>query len=232
MLILYFVDENVFSENKKRKFSRKKKCEKKNEIRRYSIIVNGKNVVVLELTEKDLENEDVLTILKVYKSRVLVSARYAEKGILNEYLYNPNEYYKRALLSSFVNQVKTVNKDWKNILIKTHDFKPFREFYDIVRLSKKVTILTEATAYTESFIKACYYEYGAIVNVSDDGKIKSDVFLDLDKIDKSGKLMINVKGKDFLLYPDTSFFENSEEYQKLNMYNIDYNIMCAAFSDK
>ena len=231
MLVLYFVDGNVNCE-KKKSFGRKRNCTIKSELKRYSINVNGKNVIILELTEKDLENDDVLTILKVYKGRIFVSPRYEENALLKEYLYNPEEYYQRALLSSFINQIKTDNKGWKNILIKICCFKPFKEFYEIVRLSKTVTILTEASTYTEDFIRSCYYGYGAIVNVSNEKNLISDVYFDLDKIDKSGKLMINVKGKDFLLYPDISFFENSDEYHKLSLYNIDYNTMCAAFSDK
>lgn len=232
MLILDFVEEREGRKINKKMFSRKRGFEKNNELKRYSVNVNGKNVIVLELTEKDLEKEDVLTLLKIYKSRVLVSENYREIEILKEYIHNPKTYYQRALLSSFVNQIKSVNREWKNISIKTDTFTPFRELYDIVRLSKSVAIVTNPNANTEKFLNDCYYEYGAIVSVKKEGLIKNDVYLDLDEIDNSGKLMINAGGKEFLLYPDIKYFDNCSEYQKLSQYNIEHNLICSAFSDK
>ncbi len=232
MLILDFVDERECVKNNKRIFKKKRSIEKDRGFKRYSINVNGKNVIVLELTEKDLKKEDVLTLLKIYKDRVLIPEKYKGIEMLKEYIYDPKEYYQRALLSSFVNQIKCVNKEWKCVSIKISDFKPFKEFYEIVRLSKMVTILTPTNTYTEKFLNDCYYEYGAVVTIGKENLIKSGVYLDLDKIDNNGRLMINVKGKDFLLYPDIRYFEKYPEYQKLLSYNIEHNVVCAVFSDK
>lgn len=234
MLILDFFNEREAGKKQKRKIFRKKDIEKNNGLKRNSINVNGRNVIVLEITEKDLKKEDVLTLLKIYKGRVLIPEKYRETDMLTEYLYSPKEYYQRAILSSFANQIKSINKEWKNIVIKTDSFTPFREFYEIVRLSKKVTLITGANTNTEKFLNDCYYEYGAIVYLKKEFALTviNDVYLDLDKIEPNGKLMINVNGKDFLLYPDTTYFENQPEYQKLVQYNIDQNLICSAFSDK
>ncbi len=230
MLVLKFNDEKDNIKKEKRRFSLKTRNE---EFIRYSINVNGKNAVVLELRKKDLQCEEVLRLLKIYKGRVLVSSKYMNEEILNDYIYNPQEYYLRASLSSLVNQIKSVNKDWKNICVKIKSFFPFKEFYELVRISKAVTILTEANAYTHKFSKECYYDFGAIVSVKKEIPTnKFDIILDLDSIDNNGKLMINVNGKEFLLYPDMRFFENNTEYQKLLQYNIEHNIICAAFSNK
>ena len=233
MLVLDFVDERAVDEKSKRKIFRKKVRENNKELKRYSVNVNGKNVTILEITEKDLKKDDVLTLLKIYKGRVLVPDKFKEKENLKEYLYSPKEYYHRALLSSLINQIKTVNKEWKNVTVKTEVFKPFKEFYELVRISKSVIILTEANSYTEKFMDDCYYEYGAIVIIKKEITLtKNDVYLNLDKIDNKGKLMINAKGKDFLLYPDIKYFEVYSEYQKLSPYNIESNLICSAFSDK
>ena len=230
MLILKFNDERESFKKPKKRFYKKVKI---NEYKRYSLNINGKTVIVLELMEKDLQCEDVLTLLKIYKGRVLVSSAYADEEILKEYLFSPRDYYQRALLSSLVNQMKTVNKDWKNVYVKIDGFTPFKEFYELVRISKTVTIITNSNVFTHKFLKDCYYEYGAIVAVKKDAATEMEgVFLDLNEIDNNGKLMINVKGKEFLLYPDTRYFDNSGEYQKLSAYNIEHNIICAAFSDK
>lgn len=230
MLILKFNEERERFKKSEKRFYKKVK---NNEYKRYSLNINGKAAIVLELTEKDLQCEDVLTLLKIYKGRVLVSSAYADEEILKEYLFNPRDYYQRALLSSLVNQMKTVNKDWKNVSVKIDDFTPFKEFYELVRISKTVTIITNSNVFTYKFLKECYYEYGAIVTVKKDVSTEmSDVFLDLNEIDNNGKLMINVKGKEFLLYPDTRYFDNYVEYQKLLPFQIEHNIICSAFSDK
>ena len=230
LLILNFIEEKVVV--RKSVFKKRKMLNKKI-FNRYSIEVNGKNVIVLDLTINDLCNENVLSLLKIYKRRVLVSEKYNDSDILKDYVYIPKEYYQRALLSSLVNQIKTVNKEWKNIYIKTEFFSPFKELYELVRISKTVSIITEPNSYTEKFLNDCYYEYGAIVNVKEDYSIlKNGVCLDLDEIDSNGKLMININGKDFLLYPDMRYYENRPEYQILSPYNIEHRLICSAFSNK
>lgn len=230
LLILNFINER---EEVKKSFFKRRKTLNSDLLNRYSINVNGKNTIVLELTESDLLREDVLSLLKIYKGRVLVSEKYKNLEILKDYLYDSKEYYKRAVLSSLINQIKTVNKDWKNLCIKTDTFSPFKELYELVRISKIVSIVTGNNAMTEKFIKSCYYEYGTIVNIKEHiPRQNNEIFLNLNEIDNYGKLMINVKGKEFLLYPDTRYFDNSIEYQKLLPFNIEYNIICSAFSDK
>lgn len=233
MLVLDFVDEREDIKRLKKRFYRKKEFKRADDLKRYSVNVNGKTVIVLELTEKDLQSEDVLTLLKIYKGRLLVASKYSNKELLKEYLFSSSEYYQRALLSSLINQIKTVNKDWKNICIKTEVFSPFKELYELVKISKTVSIITANNVLTDVFLKKCYYEYGAIVSLKNEiNPQKTDVFLDLDVIDDNGKLMINIKGKDYLLYPDTRYFEGCVEYQKLSEYNIEHNIICSAFSNK
>jgi hypothetical protein len=76
LLILNFVDDNDTKKKQKKLFSKKKLSNSKSEFKRYSLNVNGKNVIVLDLTEKDLHNDDILMLLKIYKGRVLVSTEY------------------------------------------------------------------------------------------------------------------------------------------------------------
>ena len=233
MLVLSFIDESEEVAKNKKHFFKKNRKNKNNKINRYSINVNSKNVLVLELTEKDLHKEDVLALLKIYKGRVLVSEKYKNFEMLKEYLYSPKEYYQRALISSLVNQIKSVNKDWMNICIQTENFMPHKELYELVRISKKVTIIADNNSYTEKFCKDCYYEYGAIVSVKKEkSTLRYDVFLNLDEVDNSGKLMINVNTKNFILYPDTRYFESCMEYQKLIPFGLEHNDICSVFSNK
>ena len=229
MLILKFCEERECVKKRNKRFRNKIK---NNNFVRYSINVNGKTAVVLELKRKDLINEDVLKLLNVYKGKVLVPEINNAESLLEEYIFNPKEYYQRALLSSFVKQMKSGNNDWKYICIKTNVFSPFKELYELVKVFKTVCIITAENALTHNFSKRCYYEYGAIVSVKEDiFKDSFDVFIDLDLIDDR-KLMINVKGKACLLYPDAGFFEEYAEYKKVEAYNIEHNLICAAFSNK
>ncbi len=233
MLVLKITDEREKIKKVKGVFRKKIIYEKNEEIKRYSLNVNGKTVVVLELPEVKLESEDVLTLLKVYEGRVLTSKENVNNPLLQEYLFDPKEYYQRAVLSSLINQMKTVNKEWKNVNIKVTDFLPFKELFEIVKISKSVVLITEKSVLTEKFINDCYYEFGAIVTIKGDCiPLKYDIFLNLEEIDNNGKLMIEVKGKDFLLYPDMTYFQENPEYQKLLPFNIEHNIICAAFSGK
>lgn len=230
MLVLKINGEREKIKKVKGLFRKKIFYETPEDIKRYSVEVKGKKVLVLELTEKDLDKEDVITLLKMYKGRVLVSEDNINYELLKEYLFDPKAYFQRAVLSSLKNQIRTVNKEWKNICIKIDDFSPFTELFELVKISKKVTFITQKNPTTNKFLNDCYYEFGAMVSVKGECSSENDVFLDLDKIDGNGKLMINVKGKSFLLYPDTTYFTGDEEYKKLVNFNIHHNLICAAFS--
>ncbi len=233
MLILKICDEEEKTKKVKGIFRKKIIYESQEIIKRYSVDINGKDVVVLELSEHKLNSEDALMLLKIYKGRVLVSEEKKDLSVLQQYLFSPKEYYKRAILSSLINQIKCMNNEWKNICIKTELFSYFKELLEVVRISKKVILLTKANSETDRFLNDCYYEYGSVVTVKEENDcIKYDVFLDLDEIDDKGRLMITVKDKNFLMYPDISYFESNVEYQKLLPFSINHNEICAAFSDK
>lgn len=230
MLILRFVEKRA-KEKRKRFFYRKRL--NNDTLNRYSIIVKGKSVSVLELNEEMLKNESVQMLLKMYKGRALASGKYKNYDELKDYLFSPKLYYQRALLSSLVNQISRVNKDWENICIKTSEFFPFKELYELVRITKRVTIIGESNCYTDKFLKDCYYQYGAIVSVRNDCLEKANcVFIDLDGVDNSRRLIINAYSKAFTLYSDVRYFEESEEYQKVLPFDLDYCEICAAFSGK
>lgn len=232
MLILKITEDREKIKKTKGIFRKKIIYENKQNIKRYSINVNEKNIIVLELPEYELVNEDVLSLLKIYKGRVLVAEEYCNNDVLKDYIFDPRECYQRAVLSSLKNQIKTVSSDWKNICIKTTEFVPFKELFEIVKISKSLTLLTERNMLTDNFLKKCYYELGAIVFIKESCPLKTDVYLDFSTIDSKGRVMINSRGRDFVLYPDASYFDDKEEYQKLSMFNINHNQICSAFSDK
>ena len=113
--------------------------------------------------------------------------------------------------------------------IRTDNFLKHAPFDGVLVDCNKVS----NTTLTEKFANECYYKYGAVINFKNDETLYVyDVYLNLDEIDDLGKLMINVKGKECLLYPDSTYFSTCEEYQKLQPFNIEHNIVCSVFSDK
>jgi len=233
MLILKINDEREKIRKVKGVFRKRVFYESFSDVSRSTLNVNGKNVITLELPFSKINNEDVIKLLNIYKGRVLISEKYRETDSLREYIFSPKEYYQRAALSSLFNQMKIVNREWKTVGIKITEFVPFKELFRIVKISKSLIFITEENPMTDKFTNDCYYEFGAIVSVKREfNSEKCDVYLDLEEIDDKGKLMIQVKGKDFLLYPDVSYFQDNPEYQKLLHFNIDHNIICAAFSNK
>lgn len=233
MMILKITDE-VYGQGRNRThFLKRADNGKLCDFRRSSVKVNGKNVVVLEITERGMDCDDVRTLLKFYEGRVLLSEGNKDVQVPESVLFNPEKYYMRAILSSLVNQINTVNKEWKRIFIKIDDFEPFKEFYRIVKISKSLCLQTRRNSSTNNFVNTCYNEYGAVVKIREKFDTDSyDIFLNLEEIDKNGKLIIDVKGKPTLLYPDITYFENNSEYKKLSGFGVDYNTICAAFSDK
>lgn len=230
MLILKINEEREGIKKTKGVFRKKIIYEKAKDIKRYSININGKNVIVLELPGNEIGSKDVLSLLKVYNGRVLVPQNYYHNEILKTYLFDPNEYFKRAILSSLKNQIRTVCKDWKNVCIKTNEFSPSKELFEIVKISKSLTLLTTKSRLTEEFVNECYYELGAIVFIKESSPLYADVFLDLEQIDSKGQLTVSAKGREHILYTDASYFEDKDEYKKLSIFNIDHNQICAAFS--
>ncbi len=233
MLVLKIVGEEKEHNKHGRFFKRKRKVELNCNIIRKNIAINGKLIMILEIPFSMMYDENVEKLLKIYKGRVLVGEKYSDLDFYNEYLFSAKKYYQRAILSSVVNQIKANSKEWKDIGIELGEFYICNEFYEIVRNFKSVTLITGRNIYLEKFIDDCYYEFGAIVAVKDDREIYRDkyaVYLNLDDVDAKGKLIINVNGKPSLLYPDASYFSAKEEYSKLEEFEINSDLICAAFS--
>lgn len=233
MLVLKITDERDTVRKVKGVFRKKIVYEELSHINRSSLCINGKTVITLELPFSKMNCDDVIKLLNIHKGQVLASEKYNGIDNLKGYIFSPKEYYQRAVVSSLINQMKNLNKELETVCIKTAEFVPFKELFEIVRISKSVVLIAPKNIFTNKFLSDCYYEYGAVVTVKGGAdSLKYDVFLDLDEIDDKGKLMISVKGKSFLLYPDISYFQDNIEYQKLLPFNIEHNKICAAFSDK
>lgn len=232
MLILK-VTERTIDNTKSRHFFRKRKNNVNSEdFKRSSLKVMGTNVVVLETYSDKLECEDMERLIKAYEGRILLPEN-SNITLPEEVLFNPKRYYMRAVLSSLINQIRTVHGDWRRICIKIDEFEPFKELYKVVEISKSLCLLTKRNSGVNKFVDACYNEYGAVVSVKENIEPSFwNVFLDLEKTDKRGRLIVEENGVPLVLYPDAAYFENKEEYRAVLNYGVEHKTVCAAFSDK
>ena len=235
MLVLKINTEKEFVKKRKGVFSKKSISVQSNGVVRSTVNINGVKAIVMELPLAATKTEEFNTLLKMYSGRLLCANTDNDNShIINaDYLFSPKAYYQRALLSSLVNQVKIISADCSRVCMKVEAFFICKELYSLVKVFKDVTINTKPSALTTQFVSQCYNDFGAIVKIKSDYiALSNTVLVDLDKADEKGRLIINACGKEYFLYPDSTYFECNAEYNKLQGFNIDYNLLCAAFSGK
>lgn len=232
MLVLKIDTEREAIKKRKGVFNKKTNNVVSSGVVRSTVNINGVNAVVMELPLSATKTEEFATLLNMYSGRLLCSSNNCTV-ISADYLFSAKSYYQRALLSSLVNQAKIISADCNSVCVKIKDFFICNELYRLVKIFKNVTIITAVNALTNEFADKCYYEYGAKVKIKGNHTpLTGSVLINLDNADEKGRLIINACGKECLLYPDSTYFENNAEYNKLHGFDIEHNLICAAFSGK
>lgn len=195
---------------------------------RQSIKINNRPICVLNIREKDLENQQIQRLLNNYRGKVLVPEKNKElfDGTL---LFDSDYYFQRALISSLIKQLAYVDAEKRCVLIKVSSFGGCDELYELVRISKKVAFCTDDCEELKVLQSYCYENYGAVVVLKDFScRDEYGIVMDLDMIDKRGKLIIDFLGKNTLIYPDATFFYANDVAGKLISMGIDENTASAA----
>ena len=93
------------NEEKKKKSLKLFRKKQKNIVNKKSSFV-CQNVIfnVVELSESDLYNEEIITLLNKYKGAVLDTQNKGINDYLTSYLFNYSFYIKRAIISSFIGE--------------------------------------------------------------------------------------------------------------------------------
>ncbi len=181
------------------------------EIKRKNIKIKGKIFYLVEVLPEDLEKKEVKKLIKAFKGRILHDEKINADIFKNGELFNSRDYFNKSLISALANMIEC-QKDLENICIKSKKFQCYPQLYGLLRVSKKLTLVTEECAHTREFIENAFNGMGAVVCRFDETPPRCfDVFIDLDKTDDNSKNIISVKGLGCCLYPDIKYFSHKTD---------------------
>ena len=190
---------------------------------RNNITVNGKTHIYIEYPQCMTDEEEFSVLLSRYTGKIVLCNLGNNTTIDKSFLFNPEEYYVRALLSALSKYVATLADKNITLGIRMSTFLENSESYQVVKVAKRVVFISPETPITQRFKSVCYTTYGAYVNF--------DIYVDFNMIDEQGKVFINIKGVPTVLYPDPTYFILGEGMSYLVDLGINEKIACAAFND-
>ena len=225
MLILDIKNPVVMA---KKSFFRRKQVTEQG-IERNNFKYNKKIHTIVSVPENMLESEEFLKLLKMFEGQILVCNDERINALVEPYRFNPLPYFKDAVYSSLYNIIKT-DQSIKTVCIKDSAFKSSEALFDIVKISKNTIIETEPTIETQRFCDECYYNFGAFVRITrfhinrDNG-----LFINTEDIDREGKGVVSIDGKEAIIYPDPKYFNCDNQLKELLKYKIPIKTLCAGF---
>ena len=224
MLIVYVVS------NKKDNFKGRffKKQIRIDPFKRSSLSICDKPCTVIEFEESMLPTLDIERLKNTFKGRIIVTRNVQEKIIPYECRFDYKPYFKRALLSSLLNNL---GKNISSISVCVNDdsFQFSDEYCKLANAVKTFTLVSENSCETDKFCNYCFVEYGNYITVEKKIYTNCDVIIDFHKLDNDGRIIITKEGNEQLLYPDPKYFLVKEEFLGLINMGIDPKILCAAF---
>lgn len=196
--------------------------------KRSSLSICDKPCTVIEFEESMLPTLDIERLLNTFKGQIIVTRNVQEKIIPYEYRFDYKPYFKRALLSSLLNNL---GKNISSISVCVNDdsFQFSNEYCKLANAVKTFTLVSENSCETDKFCNYCFVEYGNYITVEKKIDTNCDVIIDFHKLDNDGRIIITKEGNEQLLYPDPKYFLVKEEFLGLINMGIDPKILCAAF---
>ncbi len=216
------------TENKENKGHFFKKQVRPDPFKRSTVSIRGKSCVFLELNEKSVHTLNFGRLLNTFKGEILCSDKVSEEIVPSEYRFDCRPYFKRALLSSLINNLGESAKVL-SVCIKDSDFKFCDEYLTLANAVKSFSLVSHGNTETEKFSSRCFVDFGNYINISD-VYVPSDVFIDFNKMESDSKIMITKEGRTQLLYPDPRFFAVKDDVLPLINKGISPKLICSAFS--
>ncbi len=230
MLVIKDLFDDFEIEDKKRKILKRSRKPIQNFIR-YTDYINNKPFYIIEVSKNFLCSENMQKLLSAYKGCILINEKLPKEPFW-EYLFDANEYFLRALLSSLSNRVK-YDKTIKSICIKNDTILICDEVFEIIKKVRNVHFIVSKDLQTDSFQEECLKRYGTFIKIGECSCFNEfDIYIDLSQMTADGKCEIFLNGKRGLLYPDSSFFEANDTVKKLLAYGVDKKIACAICNSK
>ncbi len=189
----------------------------------------GKACTILEVNEGMLYTLNLDRLFNTFKGSIIGPIDDIEKIVPEEFRYDYKPYFKRALISSLVNNLGDLSRNF-SVCVKDNNFIFSKEYCKLANNVKTFTLVTNENADTERFCNYCFVEYGNFIKLTGELKTKEDVFVNFDDVDINGKILILKEGKEQLLYPDPRYFLVKDDFLGLINMGVDPKILCAAFS--
>lgn len=226
MLILKVMQDEFDVENNRLFRRKKRRVEKSSE--RSNIKVNDKIYTYVKMPYGVLREEETKRLLNRYKGRILFCESEALQEELSEYSFDYKPYFKRAVLSSLKNQIIASGSGSFSLCVRDESFVFNNEITELAKAIKKLTLITEESVATQEFTDYCFYNFGAVVFVTEDRAGNcDDMYIDLGSIDDSGKAFLNIRGKNMILYPDADYFIGNNGVRDLVSLGVPPKIACA-----
>ncbi len=196
--------------------------------KRSAIKICGKYCVLLELCEKTLGTINLERLLNTFKGDILCSANVSEKLVPVEFRFDCEQYFKRALLSSLINNLGESARHL-SICIKDSAFVFSDEYLTLANCVKSFTLVSKENKAVVEFSSRCFEEYGNFITISDE-VVSADLIVNFKNLETDGKTLIIRDGRNQLLYPDPRYFVVKEDLLPLVNMGINPKIVCSAFS--
>lgn len=217
MIILKFTD-NIISKNNKRK----RKTER---VERASFIIDNKIFNIYTVPKSIINDRNIHRLINSNKGEII--ALNSDSSIPKKFLYSPDNYFQRAIISTLIKLIKANKAEYKSVCVKTVDFNNADEFYELASVSKSLTLVTVANKNVEQFIKNCFVNYGMVVTRSDTVDKSYNIIINLDDIDDNAKLIGEFNGFSKLIYPNIEYFKVNESVEKLLNLGVPLPLACS-----
>ena len=200
---------------------------KRSEVTRECAEIANKRFDILSLPISKLDSPEVVKLLQINRGAVLESVDAVQNERLNEYLFDKSSYYKRALLSSVVDLVKSVNEKL-SVVVCDDLFAMYDEYITLAKAVKGFCLVTTPSTQSDLFSERVYYQYGLQVVVRDKSAPQGqDIAVDFSRINADGSLTVHFMGSDVLIYPDNKYFEPDKNVLELMKYGVPLKCACA-----
>ena len=229
-MIILKLNEGTYE--KRKKLRRKKRVnEDLFNYTRTGLIINNKPHFVISVEEKHLVDEDFKKLLGRYKGEIIASEKLSQNEFISGLLFNEKPYLKKAIYESFLKLFNNKRTKSLNVFIKDMPFDLKDDLPSLLPEIKSLTIKVQDEFLIRDWQRECFIEYGIRPNVILDNNSQIflyDVVADFDKI-KNKTLTIDFQGEQRTIYPDSSFFEISDELKFLENFDLESSTICAVF---
>lgn len=196
--------------------------------KRTSMKICDKTCTFMEFNEQTLDTLNLDRLFNTFKGRILGAEAVVKRVIPEGYRFNYRPYFKRALLSSLVNNLGK-NANNYSVCVIDDDFCCTDEYYKLANSVRSFSLISRENNETEKFSNHCFVEYGNYIKIMNSYVGNDDIVVDFNKMDVDCKIMLLKEGKEQLLYPDPRYFMVKDELLPFINMGIDGKLLCAAF---